>query len=1309
MKHKLLSILLCLAMALSLLPTAALADEATGAGPIKVGETSYSSFSDAVNAAAPDENGIITYEISGKVDVTDTGWVQVAKAGLIDLSKVAFVGINDDAEICITGGLAILADQKYDIDVSFTNLKLSKPNPTYGGDYGHSTNYFTCWLRNTGAAENTVTYTNCTFPNGVCNNQYGKTVFDRCQFTNDTSGKFNLWNYGGNTEVKGSTFIGTRGIKTYNEGDLDVAPTVTVTDTSFDGLTEKAAIVASKPTNITLTTVTATDCTKGLLQKDIEGSTDEQKVTIEANGTGISGGFNITRNKDAEAAKNEFNITAGTFPGGINNDYLAPGANFDATTGEVKMSYVAKIGDTEYPTLADAFAAANKTGDTVIELLDDINMTGKSWTPVSVDGYNGQGVITLNGNGKTITGLSAPLFAGGFAGKSGIVIKDLTIADADINDTTNDQGIGAFINCVDSMTRIELDNCHLKNSKIVSTGGARVGGLIGWTSGYNKPNDGPVDTKVTLTNCSVENVTIEAKGSVGGLIGHAGANPATYHTITGCTVKDSTLKCTETGKSWRVGDLVGTANVGQVTVDAATSASQNTLTQENASTQKPEGNIFGRKEVGKAGLVIIDNKVVAAGTDYGDGDIVNKNANEVLVEVSKGHWVKPNEDAVAMIGAREYSTLPDAITAAKDGDTIKLLKDVTVTNPIEVTKSMTLDLNGHVLTAATASDRSESKDVRNSAIWVTAENVNLTINGMTAGSGMKMGDKHDTDWKTKVWGFVDLRESSAGSTVTINGGSYTGSTCASDDNHYTALFTVGSESKLILNNVSAETDERVVKASGCGEVIVSGGTYNITGINAFLGAAFETKTASFTDMKLTAKYGGCVQVGSNATLENCEIKVTDIRTGAGTHLNCAVAVQYGGTATVKSGIYTAPYAAYVYSSGGTINIENGTFTGVVRADATTGKTATINIKNGSFNGEIQKGGGPGSETISITGGTFSFDPSTKVKNNGTDYIVKRAGSEGAYTYTVLAKSGLTSGVYLTNPSGALASNYYVSSTANGVWTVSYSAPYSGGSSSYDPTYSVSTPSKTEHGTVTVSPKSASKGDTVTVTVKPDSGYVLETLTVTDKNGNELTLKDKGNGKYTFTMPAGKVEVKATFMEDNSMLNFFYDVPNNAYFYEAVKWAVENGITTGVGNDLFAPEQPCTRAQIVTFLWRAAGSPEPKSMSSFSDVSADSYYAKAVAWAVENGITTGTGDGKFSPDATCTRAQSVTFLFRAIGKLVDSKAEFSDVLTDSYYANAVAWAVENGVTNGIGDGLFGPDNSCTRAQIVTFLFRAYQGK
>ena len=266
---------------------------------------------------------------------------------------------------------------------------------------------------------------------------------------------------------------------------------------------------------------------------------------------------------------------------------------------------------------------------------------------------------------------------------------------------------------------------------------------------------------------------------------------------------------------------------------------------------------------------------------------------------------------------------------------------------------------------------------------------------------------------------------------------------------------------------------------------------------------------------------------------------------------------------------------------------------------------------------------------------------------------------------------------------------------------------SGGDDS-DPTYAIEVNKDIQNGEVTVNRRYAERGDTVTITVKPDNGFKLDELTVIDKNGNELKLTDKGNGKYTFTMPASKVEIKATFVKEVET-SPFSDVSTSAYYYEAVKWAQEKGITGGIGNGLFGPNQPCTRAQIVTFLWRAAGSPEPKSMSSFSDVSADSYYAKAVAWAVENGITTGTGDGKFSPDATCTRAQSVTFLFRAIGKLVDSKAEFSDVLTDSYYANAVAWAVENGVTNGIGDGLFGPDNSCTRAQIVTFLYRAYQGK
>ena len=379
---------------------------------------------------------------------------------------------------------------------------------------------------------------------------------------------------------------------------------------------------------------------------------------------------------------------------------------------------------------------------------------------------------------------------------------------------------------------------------------------------------------------------------------------------------------------------------------------------------------------------------------------------------------------------------------------------------------------------------------------------------------------------------------------------------------------------------------------------------------------------------------------------------------------------------------------------------------------------------------IVPAGGSVNGTVWLAGGTVAKNGTQKVNvesialnENTLTLYTNRDPKTAALTATVSPDNATDKTVAWTSADEKVATveNGVVTAVGNGTTTITAQAgdktavctvtvstrsSSSGGSSS--PSYSVTTPSKTENGSVTVNPKSASKGSTVTITVKPDSGYQLDDLTVIDKNGNELKLTDKGNGKYTFTMPASKVEVNATFVKEVET-SPFSDVSTSAYYYEAVKWAQEKGITGGIGNGLFGPNQPCTRAQIVTFLWRVAGSPEPKSMSSFSDVSADSYYAKAVAWAVENGITTGTGDGKFSPDATCTRAQSVTFLFRAIGKLVDSKAEFSDVLTDSYYANAVAWAVENGVTNGIGGGLFGPNNSCTRAQIVTFLFRAYQGK
>ena len=1240
MKHKLLSILLCLAMALSLLPTAALAEEATGAGPIKVGNASYESFSDAVNAAEPDGSGVITYEISGKVDVTATDWVQVARAGLTTLNEVKFVGKTEDAEICITQGKAILADQNYDIDVSFEALKLTKLNPQWADDFGHSTNYFTCWLRNTNAAENTVTYTNCTFPNGVCNNQYGKTVFNNCKFTNNTAGLSNLWNYGGETKVEECTFTGTRGIKMYNEGTLQNPPSIEIENTSFTGMTEKAAIVVSKAANVTLNTVGATGCTKGLLQKDIEGSTDEQKVTIEANGTGISGDFNITGKKDAEAAKNEFNITAVTFPGGINNDYLAPGANFDATTGEVKMSYVAKIGDTEYPTLAEAITAAGN-GDT-IKLLKDVTdgdgvivPSGKNFT---LDFDNHTYTVTQNLAGST--GTKNQCFQ---------LLKDSTLTFKNGTIKANNGNVAMIIQNYSNLT---LENMLLDGASITRND------VIIYTMSNNCGN---VEIKDTKINTVPNGVAFDVYGGFGD-----------YSDVT----------VTVTGSSEINGKIEVARDSGM--------QNKNTL------------NINGGTINGE---LKIDSSIKP-----GDATAITKTENVSLPAPSGYTWTKVGntgvlvkEDSAAVVNGVGYTTLAAAINAAGNDDTVTLLKDVTENVTIPAGKTITLDLNGKKLTNANGEDT-----------ITVALGASLTVTG----SGTVDNVTH---------GKADIYNNG---TVILNGGSYTRSQEKGVDKDNSG----GNSYYNILNHGIMTIGENVsVTSSGHFSSLIANGYYNYSAKDPRSGYVSGTNQES---PKLTIN-GGTFSGGIN-TIKNDDNATLIINDGSFSNVTQAV-VQNNHVATINGGTFDAnAYHAIEnrhFDGGhntGSVTVTSGTFTGGLYT--TTG--ATWSITGGSFSTDLKNTGyladSVSAEVKSADGSTYSYYTSMNdalaAAKPGDTVTDLKAATEQKVTLTLKYNDGATadttynvaSGTTITLPtpkrSGYTFNGWYDGSTKvsssykvtkNVTLTASWSYNYSGGSSSYDPTYSVSTPSKTENGSVTVSPKNASKGDTVTVTVKPDSGYVLETLTVTDKNGNELTLKDKGNGKYTFTMPAGKVEVKATFMEDNSMLNFFYDVPNNAYFYEAVKWAVKNGITTGVGNDLFAPEQPCTRAQIVTFLWRAAGSPEPKGAASgMTDVVSGSYYEKAVAWAIENGITTGTTTSTFSPDATCTRAQAVTFLARALNAKAASAAEFSDVPTDSYFADAVAWAAANGVTEGIGGGLFGSDNDCTRGQIVTFLYRAY---
>lgn len=263
----------------------------------------------------------------------------------------------------------------------------------------------------------------------------------------------------------------------------------------------------------------------------------------------------------------------------------------------------------------------------------------------------------------------------------------------------------------------------------------------------------------------------------------------------------------------------------------------------------------------------------------------------------------------------------------------------------------------------------------------------------------------------------------------------------------------------------------------------------------------------------------------------------------------------------------------------------------------------------------------------------------------------------------------------------------------------------GGGGSSDPTYSISLPSKVTGGEVSIQKRYAEKGETVTITVTPDDGYELDELIVTDSKGNELDLTDKGNGKFTFKMPAGRVEIEVSFQEIViEPVNPFVDVSTSDYYYDAVLWAVENGVTNGTSATTFGPNMAVSRAQMVTFLWRAHGSPKATGTNPFTDVSTSDYYYDAVLWAVANGVTNGTSATIFSPDTAVTRSQAVTFQWRAAGSPVVSGSSFGDVATDAYYVNAVTWAVANGITNGTGGNTFSPDVVVSRAQAVTFLYR-----
>lgn len=446
-------------------------------------------------------------------------------------------------------------------------------------------------------------------------------------------------------------------------------------------------------------------------------------------------------------------------------------------------------------------------------------------------------------------------------------------------------------------------------------------------------------------------------------------------------------------------------------------------------------------------------------------------------------------------------------------------------------------------------------------------------------------------------------------------------------------------------------------------------------------------------------------------------------------------------ATISGGTFNDTVTSEGYIENGTFNgdviLNNGGVAGGVFNGTVHNKASYVD--DGTFNGDvindsILAGGtyhGTVTNNVQINGGTFSgaitgtgtivpvavklsvsFDPNGGSGTMGpvtVDYGATYLFPENGFTapegkrfahWAIDSLDGDTTAV----PGGGL--TILRVTTAYAVWE-DIPASTGGGGGGGRTSHSVST-GKTGNGTLSLSDTTARRGDTVTITVKPDKGYTLETLTVTDSRGSALTLTDKGGGKFAFTMPSGSVTVNATFMEDNSILNFFVDVPASAYYYDAVKWAAEQGITGGTDENHFSPDASCTRAQIVTFLWQAAGSPVVNYILPSEDVAESSYYAEAVRWAASQGIVSGVSPTRFGPDLPCTRAQAMTFLYGAMGSpAVTGGSSFLDVDSGAYYAGPVAWAVKNHITSGTGNGLFGTEDICTRAQIVTFLFGLYE--
>lgn len=941
----------------------------------------------------------------------------------------------------------------------------------------------------------------------------------------------------------------------------------------------------------------------------------------------------------------------------------------------------ASDGDALKKLFSDVKAGEAGSGDVTVTLEKDYDLTGYSWTSLTVDGYHGAGIVTVEGNNHTITGLNAPLFAGGFAGTSGTVIKNLTLTGVQINDSTSDQGIGAFINNVDSMPKIELDNCHLIDSTITSTGGARVGGLIGWTSGYNKENDGPVDTYITVKNCSVENTEITANGSVGGIIGHAGCNPATFHTFNSNAVTNCTLNSTDNG-GWRVGVVVGTANVGEISI-ANTTESNNTLTQTGKTFPDGQSNLYGRFVPNTTGKLVIDGVPVF------------------------------NSDIIAAIGSTGYKTLADAVTAA-DNTTVTLLKDTTENVTIPAGKTITLDLNGHKLT--------------NVSGHTITNNGNLTVTGNGTVDNV-------TNAKGALYNCV-------GATAILNGGTFTRSqeagTYEPNEGNGNSWYTMQNDGTMTINagtTVTTRLNDSGKAVGGFSSLIrnggnagtaptllINGGHFN-GGINTVKNDEGGTLTIKGGDFSNTTQY-----VIMNWNIADIYDGTFEAQSTASAVLFSSSWNKVGGTLNFHGGnvktTSTSQKAIRDYwdkNNKGNVAVSGGIFTvnptayvadtHIARKDGDAQYTviAKSNLTSGVYTSDPSSALAPGYVSYKNSDNTYTVyypvpvtpgntSSSTTKNPDGSTTTTTTDKTTGTVTETTKNPDGSTTTVETKKDGSVTETNKTaggsvgtVKSDANGNTEISASisaadvsaaakknepvaAPVSvapAASSAAAPVIKLSVPASAGEVSVAIPVTNAQQG-TVAIKVNPDGTEEIIKTSVVTKDGVVLGVK-------------GSTQIKIV----NNDKDFSDTVGHWAE--SDVDFVSARELFTGTAPQTFSPESATTRGMVVTVLARLAGE---------STDGGANWYDKGCAWAVTNGVSDGT-----DPNGTVTREQLAAMLYRYFGSpAVSGSLSFADASSVSEYAHdAMQWCVNNGIINGM-DGLLNPQGQATRAQVSAMFAR-----